>query len=66
MESPDNIVSKSDFVASHIPQISRSTTSRVFFYLRNNLVTSQIVFDECKTYVDAEWPLFAMEQPVAC
>jgi hypothetical protein len=29
-------------------------------------VTSQIVFDECTTCANREWPLFAKEQPVAC
>ena len=49
-----------------VPHMSRSTASRVPVRLRSDSVTSQIVFDECKTYVDAEWPLFAKEQPVAC
>ncbi len=52
--------------AKPIPQNSRNTVCDAIDCLQDDLVTSQIVFDECKTYVDAEWPLFAKEQPVAC
>ena len=52
--------------AKPIPQNSSSTISVTLVWLKNDSVTSQIVFDECKTNVDAEWPLFAKEQPVAC
>ncbi len=53
-------------VVRPIPRNSRSIIISAINYVEDNLVTSQIVFDECKTYVDAEWPLFAKEQPVAC
>ncbi len=44
--------------AKPIPQNSRSTVCDAFDCLQDDLVTSQVVFDECTTYVDAGWPLF--------
>jgi len=45
--------------AKPIPQNSRSTVCDAFDCLQDDLVTSQVVLDECREYMDAEWPLFA-------
>lgn len=49
-----NLVSNLACPGRHIPQISRSTTARVFVYLRNDLVTSRAILVECKMYADAD------------
>jgi hypothetical protein len=43
--------------AEPIPQNSRNTVCDAFDCLQDNLVTSQIVLDKCKKYVDSECPL---------
>ena len=43
-----------------LPQNLRESVVAEFDRLQNDPVTSQIVLDECKTYVDAEWPDFRL------
>jgi hypothetical protein len=45
--------------AEPIPQNSRSTVCDAFDCLQDDLVTSQVVLNECKTCVDLEWPHIA-------
>ncbi len=45
--------------AEPVPQNSRNSVCDAFDCLQDDLVTSQVVLDECREYMDAEWPLFA-------